>query len=32
MPIRIMGMLGAKKVILTNAAGGVNLDFQPGGI
>ena len=30
MPIRIMGMLGAKKVILTNAAGGVNLDFQPG--
>ena len=30
MPIRIMGMLGAKKVILTNAAGGVNQDFQPG--
>ena len=30
MPIRIMGLLGAKKVILTNAAGGVNLDFQPG--
>lgn len=30
MPIRIMGMLGARKVILTNAAGGINLDFEPG--
>ena len=30
MPIRIMGMLGAKKLILTNAAGGVNTDFTPG--
>lgn len=30
LPIRIMGMLGAKKVILTNAAGGVNLEFKPG--
>lgn len=30
MPIRIMGMLGAKKLILTNAAGGVNTDFAPG--
>ena len=25
-----MGMLGAKKLILTNAAGGVNFEFQPG--
>ncbi|MDO5135887.1 MAG: purine-nucleoside phosphorylase [Eubacteriales bacterium] len=30
MPVRIMGMLGAKKVILTNAAGGINTGFQPG--
>lgn len=29
-PIRIMGMLGAKKLILTNAAGGVNTSFTPG--
>ena len=30
LPTRLMGMLGAKKLILTNAAGGVNLDFRPG--
>lgn len=30
MPIRIMGLLGAKTLILTNAAGGINLDFNPG--
>lgn len=30
MPIRIMGLLGAKTLILTNAAGGVNMDFTPG--
>lgn len=29
-PIRLMGMLGARKLLLTNAAGGVNLDFTPG--
>lgn len=29
-PTRIMGMMGAKKIILTNAAGGVNLSFKPG--
>ena len=29
-PIRLMGMLGAKKLLLTNAAGGVNMDFAPG--
>lgn len=29
-PIRILGMLGAEKLILTNAAGGVNTAFTPG--
>ena len=30
MPIRIMGMLGAKKLILTNASGGINESFKAG--
>lgn len=30
LPIRLLGLLGAKTVILTNAAGGVNFSFQPG--
>lgn len=30
LPTRLMGMLGAKKLILTNAAGGINETFQPG--
>lgn len=30
MPIRIMGMLGAKTIMLTNAAGGINTAFRPG--
>lgn len=30
LPVRLMCLLGAKKVILTNAAGGVNLDYAPG--
>ena len=30
LPIRLMGMLGAKKLMLTNAAGGVNENFKPG--
>ncbi|MGI6056727.1 MAG: purine-nucleoside phosphorylase [Bilifractor sp.] len=30
LPVRLMGLLGAKKLILTNAAGGVNPDFRPG--
>ncbi|MDO5326689.1 MAG: purine-nucleoside phosphorylase [Clostridia bacterium] len=29
-PIRVMARLGVKTLILTNAAGGVNLDFRPG--
>ena len=32
MPIRIMGMLGAEKLLLTNAAGGINLDFAEGSL
>lgn len=30
LPVRLMGMLGAETVILTNAAGGVSFNFQPG--
>lgn len=30
MPIRIMGLLGIENLILTNAAGGINMDFNPG--
>ncbi|MDO5410346.1 MAG: purine-nucleoside phosphorylase [Lachnospiraceae bacterium] len=30
LPVRLMGLLGAKTLILTNAAGGVNYNFQPG--
>lgn len=30
LPIRLMGMMGAKKILLTNAAGGCNLNFKPG--
>lgn len=30
MPIRLMGMLGIKKLILTNAAGSVNEKYAPG--
>ena len=30
LPIRLMGMLGAKKLILTNAAGGCNKKFKTG--
>lgn len=30
MPIRIMKLLGANTLILTNAAGGVSFDFKPG--
>ena len=32
LPVRLMGLLGAKTVILTNAAGGVNYNFQPGNL
>ena len=30
LPVRLMGMLGAKKLILTNASGGINAGFHPG--
>ena len=30
LPTRLMALLGAKKLILTNAAGGVNFAFKPG--
>lgn len=30
LPVRLMGLLGAKKIFLTNAAGGVNETFRPG--
>lgn len=30
LPTRLMGMLGAKKLLVTNAAGGINFDFAPG--
>lgn len=30
LPTRLMGMLGIQKLILTNAAGGVNNQFKPG--
>lgn len=29
-PIRLLGALGVKKLILTNAAGGINTEFKPG--
>jgi len=30
LPIRLMGLMGAKALLLTNAAGGVNFGFAPG--
>ncbi len=30
LPIRLMGLLGARRLLLTNAAGGVNPDFHAG--
>ena len=30
LPVRLMGMLGAHTLLLTNAAGGINLSYEPG--
>lgn len=30
LPVRLMGMMGIRKLILTNAAGGINIEYQPG--
>ena len=30
LPTRLMGLMGVQKLLLTNAAGGCNLSFQPG--
>lgn len=30
LPTRLMGLMGARKLVLTNAAGGINPGFQPG--
>ncbi len=30
LPVRVLAALGVKTLVLTNAAGGVNLDFEPG--
>ncbi len=30
LPVRVMKLLGIKKLIITNAAGGINLNFEPG--
>ena len=30
LPVRLMGLMGVKKLLLTNAAGGCNLSFHPG--
>ena len=32
MPVRIMALLGAKTLIITNAAGGINTEFYPGAL
>lgn len=31
-PIRVLGSLGARTIIVTNAAGGLNPDFEPGDV
>ena len=29
-PVRVLGRMGVKSLVLTNAAGGINVDFRPG--
>ncbi len=31
-PVRVLGLLGVRSLVLTNAAGGINLRFQRGGL
>jgi len=31
-PIRVLGLLGVRRLVLTNAAGGINLRFHPGSL
>lgn len=31
-PMRVMGLMGVKSVVLTNAAGGINVDFDQGSL
>ncbi len=31
-PMRVMGLMGIKAVVLTNAAGGINVDFEQGSL
>lgn len=32
LPVRLMGLLGTKKLLLTNAAGGINMAFESGAL
>jgi purine-nucleoside phosphorylase len=32
LPVRVLGSLGVRSIVLTNAAGGINLEFKRGGL